>query len=95
MLIKTGGKTIAVAGTAERLADGPRGRLARLDIIALGTNTDAVYLGDENVSATRGWPLAVVNSIGTIFTAFDVDPYEIWLDAAADGEGVSWGGIKE
>lgn len=92
-MLRSGGKTVATAGTAERLTDLAGEPFKRLDIIALGDNAGKVFVGDENVSAGRGWPLVVVSGVGTIFSLTDIDPYEIWIDVAVDGDGVTWGAV--
>lgn len=91
MAVVSGGKTVTTAGVAERLTDGPRGVLARIDVFALAANAGAVFIGDENVSSSRGWPLTVP---GTVWSLHNVDPYDLYLDAANGGDGVSWGGVK-
>jgi len=80
-----GQNTVAVAGTQEALAASQvlqRG----VEIRALPTNTNYIYVGDSTVSNTTGLILrageAVFLSIGNLAT--------VYIDSAVNGEGVSY-----
>ena len=87
-MLYSGTKTVTTAGYPERLVDAPAG-LLKMDITALSGNTGIVYVGDTNVSSTRGQELAVTSSRPDVITLSD-DPFNVWLDVSVNGEGVKW-----
>lgn len=91
-------KSVAAAGTREQLTSTPT--LADQVLIqAKPGNSGNVFVGDSNVSSTRGWTL-----IPGQFVSFEgprrpggtdsMDLSTIWLDVATNGDGVQWGYFK-
>jgi hypothetical protein len=84
----SGQKTISSAGTAEPLGSQNGG--GPLLVKALDTNTAVVALGNDganDVTVSNGLRLeagdaVVFNFVGNLAS--------LWLDAAVNGEGVSW-----
>jgi len=88
----SGQTIVTTAGSAVQLGDQPVG--AALQVKALDTNTGIVAIGgadsgdgEGDVTVDNGLRLAAGQSV--IFD-FVGNLASIWLDAAADGEGVSW-----
>ncbi len=86
-VILSGKKTVAAAGTAERL--GSQVINGALMIKALLANTNNMYVGNvsEDVANTNGLELdagevVVFDNIGNLAN--------LWIDADTNGEGVSW-----
>jgi hypothetical protein len=84
----SGQKTVASAGTAIQLGaarvDGP------LAVKALDSNTGIIALGNDganDVTVSNGLRLAAGDTLVFNFVGSLAD---LWLDAAVDGEGVSW-----
>jgi len=80
-----GQQAVASAGTAEALATTQalqRGVLVK----ALSTNTGLMYVGDEDVDSTNGFELEAGD-----MTYIEIDDLaKVYVDAAEDGEGVSY-----
>ena len=83
----SGQKTVAAAGTAVKL--GTQEVNAPLMVKALDTNTGAVALGNvsEDVTVSNGLRLEPGDSVVFEFVGH---LGSLWLDAAVNGEGVSW-----
>lgn len=82
-----GEKTVAAAGTAEALVATATVLVAGVvQVKALDTNTDTVYVGGATVDAANGWPLAA----GEEFTFLIGDLADVYVDAAVNGEGVRY-----
>ncbi len=82
-----GEKTVTAAGTAEALAATATVLVAGVvQVKALDTNTDTVYVGGATVDAANGWPLAA----GEEFTFLIGDLADVYVDAAVNGEGVRY-----
>ena len=80
MAVYSGQKTVAVAGSAERLAsDQPVN--GAVQVRALPGNTGTVYLGNAggDVSPTSGMPLAPGDAVDFTWVG---NLSELWLDAA-------------
>jgi hypothetical protein len=83
----SGQKVVTTAGTAVALGtgrvDGP------IIVKALPANAGLVYIGGVNgdVTSSNGMPLAAGNLV--LFENVG-DLADVWVDAAVNGEGVSW-----
>jgi len=93
VLLGTGRKVVAAAGTAVALEASSR-QVAGIIIVAETDNGDYIAVGDSTVieaDATRtGVPLAAGDSV----TLYEVDLNDVYIDAAVNGEGVTflyWG----
>jgi hypothetical protein len=85
----TGRKTVAVAGTRERLSAVPlQGPF--IEIQALASNAGVIVLGDENVVAAIGTRQGIALSPGEARGYSWPDLYDLWLDATVNGDGVSY-----
>jgi hypothetical protein len=90
-MVYSGQKTVAVAGTRERLAS-TRTPAAWVILQPLDGNGTDVYVGGANVSATAGNILYSGGGL-TFPPVGDImmyDLYEIWVDVATGGEGVQF-----
>lgn len=86
-------KTVTTAGVPERLVDMEIMPLAaQLVIIPLPDNDGSIYVGDYDTlaSAFKGQKLDVASGVGDEFTLSLQQPFDIWIDATASGEGVRW-----
>lgn len=91
-------KTVAAAGTAEQLTSSAI-MADNVLIQATKDNTGNIFVGDSNVSSSRGWTLTPGQ-----FISFEgsrrrdgsdaLDLSTIWIDAANNGDGVQWGYYK-
>lgn len=98
MASSDGRKTVAAAGTAERLSTASVG-VRSVVIVPLPDNTGLVVVGASTVDATatseRGIPLSVDGTDGvqsitlSAGDGFD-DLREIWVDAANNDDGVAF-----
>jgi len=90
-------RTVTTAGTAVRLATSTF-KVQKVAIKALASNSGVVYVGKthnaDDVSSADGFELSAKESVS--LDPFDVngqdtviDLYDIWVDAATSGEGVS------
>lgn len=84
----SGQKTVAAAGSAERLSSGAIVNCSVM-VKALPSNSGNIYLGNVSgdVSSSNGMVLepgevVIFNHVG--------DLGEIWVDSAVNGEGVAW-----
>jgi len=83
--IGSGRQTVAAAGTGVQLTTTSTPILGVI-IKALITNTGDIYVGGAGVAAASGYPLAPGEFVG-----LDVDNLtDVWIDAAVNGEGVSY-----
>jgi hypothetical protein len=87
-----GSKDVAVAGTPERLSDVSI-PCAEVTIVAKVANTDLIYVGGASVSSASGVPLNGGDA-QTIKSYRNVDLANIWIDAAVNGEGVTFNYTK-
>ena len=88
MAALSGKKTVAAAGTAVQL--GTIQTNAPVMIKALPGNTNTVYVGNNgagDVDSTNGLALAAGDAI---VMAYLGNLGALWVDAAVNGEGVSW-----
>lgn len=87
--VRNGRKTVAAAGTAERLVAAETAA-RKVTITAELDNTDYVVVGGSTVVAAlatrQGHPL----SAGSSITLWVHNLYEIYLDAVVNGEGVTY-----
>lgn len=83
--VYSGQKTVTAAGTAEALASS-QALLSGVYIKALAGNTGAVYVGNSAVAAATGFVLAAGD---LVFLEID-DLATVYIDAAENGEGVSY-----
>lgn len=86
----SGQRTVTTAGTAVRLAASSTPCFGPLIVKALDTNTGIVALGHDgagDVTVSNGLRLAAGESVVFEYVG---NLYDIWLDSAANGEGVSW-----
>jgi hypothetical protein len=60
--------------------------VSHIEITALYGNTGYVYVGNADVSSTRGTPL----DGGDTLIWENVDVTSLWIDSSVNGEGVSW-----
>ena len=84
-----GQDTVTTAGSAEALNGGTSLTIStgtRLLIQGLSSNTDLVYVGDSGVSSSNGYEL----SAGQVVSLAIDDVATVYIDAAVNGEGVSW-----
>jgi hypothetical protein len=87
----SGTTTISTAGTEVQISN-TTNRVRWIKVKALAANSNKVYFGVSDVSATNGYELSAGNEIvldligagGTV--AFSV----FYLDAAVDGDKVCW-----
>lgn len=94
MAITCGRQVVATAGDIVQVVNWPK-RVKHIDIVALPSNTNRVYLGCSNVRAAAGqesgWPLEGTETL----TFTDIDLATVFMDAVVDGEGVCWGAEYE
>jgi hypothetical protein len=76
--------TVPAAGTAVQIDSDTS--IREYYIRALPGNTGVVYLGDSNVSASNGLPLAKAD--GPIF--YNGRLSELYVDAATNDDGIGW-----
>lgn len=92
-------KTVTTAGVPERLVDAEILPLAtRLVVTAKESNNGSMYVGDYDTlaSAGKGQKLSVnTGDIGDEFVFPRQQPFDIWVDATANGEGVHWALIDD
>lgn len=96
MKVITWQRTVTTAGTAVRLATSSF-KVRKAAIKALSTNSGIVYVGKEynadDVQSSTGWELSAKESLSlepdtkTGNSTF-VDLYDIWVDAASNGDKV-------
>lgn len=84
--INSGTKTVAVAGTAEPIV-AVSTPMNQVQIQALTTNTDLVFVGDSSVSSSNpGAALYPGDSVD--FSIDDLDT--LYVDSVVNGEGISF-----
>lgn len=86
----SGQRTVTTAGTAVRLAASSFPILGPLMVKALDTNTGVIALGHDgagDVTVSNG--LRLLTSEVVVFE-FVGNLYDLWLDSAVNGEGISW-----
>jgi hypothetical protein len=87
--VRDGRKTVAIAGTAERLVSSNT-PCRRVEITALPGNSDTVVIGNSTVVAAeatrRGMPVQPTQTV----TLEVEDLYALYIDAMVNGEGVSY-----
>lgn len=89
-MVYSGSKTVAAAGTRERLVSS---RTPASWIIFQPTGSGgAVYVGGSAVSSTAGNTMSAGDSImfPPVSDIMPYDLYEIWVDAANNGDGVKF-----
>ncbi len=83
--VYSGQKTVTAAGTAETLA-ASQALVTGVYIKALAANTGNIYVGNSDVAAATGFVLAAGD---LVFIEID-NLATVYIDAAEDGEGVSY-----
>ena len=83
-------KLVTTAGVRELLKDSRPNEVVvyTVTIKALSTNTGKIYIGDETVASTNGFPLDPRDSVTLNSEKANIDLSEIYIDSAVDGEGV-------
>lgn len=82
-------KTVTTHGTAVALLSSQT-EAKRVDVSALTTNTNVVYVGDSNAKATAGSEKGVPLYASNTYTFYVTDVSKIYVDSLVDGEGVSF-----
>ncbi len=83
-------KVIAATGTAERL-EAANHTVSQIIIQAETDNTGLVAIGGPNVDITATSQEGIQLYAGEIAPPlFDIDLYHVWLDAAVNGDGVTY-----
>lgn len=79
----SGQTTVTTVGTRVQL---PGNASVAATIKALPANTDNIFLGDATVDASNGHVLAAGDAVNVAIDNLN----RFWIDAAVNGEGVSW-----
>lgn len=79
-------KAVTTAGTAVILLTAGTAT-ERIIIKALPGNTDSIYVGEDDVDSTTGYPLDPGEAI---ILSIDHSKLPIYIDSAVDGEGVAY-----
>jgi len=87
--VRDGRKTVAAAGTAEKIAS-THTACRKLTIMALLTNTDMVVVGGSTVVASAATRRGIPLSAGMSITLNVDDLQNVYIDAVVSGEGVSY-----
>lgn len=87
--IRDGRKTVATAGTRERIV-AVNTPCEKVTIMALLSNTDYVVVGDVTVIASASTRRGIPLSAGVSITLDVQDLYALYLDAVVSGEGVTF-----
>jgi len=90
-MVYSGSKTVAVAGTRERLASA-RTPAAWVIFQPLESNNNNAYVGGSTVSATAGIIIYTGGSVmlPPVGDIMMYDLHEIWVDVETGGEGVQF-----
>lgn len=80
-----GKKTVTTAGTRVALASS-QAILSGVTVKALAANTGVIYVGNSSVASTNGFQLAAGESVFLEIA----DLATVYLDAAVNGEGVTY-----
>ena len=64
-------------------------RVQHVDVFALSTNSDRIYIGDWNVSAIEGTEAGTPMLNGAVKSYDDVDLSKVYITSVIVGEGVS------
>ncbi|MDA0734370.1 MAG: hypothetical protein O2909_11895 [Chloroflexi bacterium] len=91
-VLLSGGKTVAVAGTAEAIVSASR-RVKSVVIIAKSGNTNRVYVGGADVNSATNGGLSAGQSV-TIESVEWLDLADIYLNVGFNGEGVDFYAVK-
>jgi hypothetical protein len=90
----SGEKTVAAAGTRERLVAASL-KVKSVTIVARSTNTGQIYVGGVDVASTTNFGLDASESV--TFTTPEkhyIDLFEIYLDASVNGDDVDFYAVK-
>ena len=88
--LTSGIKTVASTATPEALGTG---QYHWVDVQALNTNTQEVTIADSSVvhgASQRG----IMCSALDVYTLYDVDIAQVYIDVEVNAEGVTWVGLK-
>jgi len=92
----SGRKTGSVPADSSVLASRPerlseiRTDIVDLEVFALPTNTDLVWIGGEGTSGVPGGECGVSLAAGDSYRFGNVSLYDVWMSVIVDGEGVTW-----
>ncbi len=83
-------KTVATAGTAEKLVSSPR--KVKWVVFSVGTITSFVAIGtSSSVSVTAGSERGItLSSLGMLGPLYNVDLSNFWINSDTNGEGVQF-----
>ncbi len=87
--IKDGRKTVASAGTSERLVSSNT-PCKLVTITALIANTNEVVIGGSTVVASAGTSQGIPLFAGQSVTLYIEDLYALYIDSVTNGDGVSY-----
>lgn len=91
-VLLSGGKTVAVAGTAEAMVSASK-RVKSVVIIAKSGNTNRVYVGSSDVDSATNGGLGAGESV-TIESVEWLNLADVYLDVGFSGEGVDFYAVK-
>jgi predicted amino acid racemase len=96
MILDAGTTTVSTSGTEQQLSN-TANRVLWLKAKALAANSGIAYLGVSDVSTTNGYELSAGNELEINFREIggSVAFSSIYIDAASNGDKVSWVVILE
>jgi predicted amino acid racemase len=96
MILDAGTTTVSTSGTEQQLSN-TANRVLWLKAKALAANSGIAYLGVSDVSTTNGYELSAGNELEINFREIggSVAFSSIYIDAASNGDKVSWAVILE
>ena len=91
MILDAGTTTVTTGGTEVQISN-TTNRVRWIRAKALAANSGIAYLGVSDVSATNGYELSAGNTIEISFAELGgtIAFSTIYVDAATDGDKVSW-----
>lgn len=78
--------TVAASGTEQRLLAAPVANIVAVYVSAPAANTGSVYIGDANVSTTRGIEVPKGTTLKLEAVDNQLDVFEMWADVATSGD---------
>jgi len=96
MILDAGTTTVTTAGTEVQISN-TTNRVRWIKAKALAANSGIVYIGGSDVSATNGYELSAGNTIEINFadSGGTIEFSTIYVDAATNGDKVSWAVILD
>lgn len=82
-------KVTATAGTRVAISSTPL-KVAWVDFTGLASNTNTVVVGASTVVAASGTRRGIHLNANDLYTMYDVDLANVYLDSVTDAEGVSY-----